>query len=59
MVIDTLLGRGLLYDHRRRRGVTLHLLGALYDHGKMGFTCIGDSPSDAEALYDAAVAALT
>jgi hypothetical protein len=57
-VIDTLLGRGLLYDHRRRCGVTLHLLGALHDHGKMGFTCIGDSPSEAERLYDEVLAAL-
>jgi hypothetical protein len=57
-VIDALLGRGLLYDHRRRCGVTLHLLGALHDHGKMGFTCIGDSPSEAERLYDEVLAAL-
>ena len=33
-------------------GVTLHMLGALGHHGKLGFTCVGDSQQEAEDLYD-------
>jgi PGM1 C-terminal domain/Pre ATP-grasp domain/ATP-grasp domain len=57
-VIEEVRRRGLAYDHRRRAGVTLHLLGALPGHGKMGMTCIGDSPEEAERLYHEVVAVL-
>ena len=50
-VIDEVAGRGLAYDHRHRTGATLHLLGALREHGKMGVTCIGDTPEHAELIY--------
>jgi hypothetical protein len=32
-------------------GSTMHLLGALRDFGKMGVTCMGDSPEEAEERY--------
>jgi PGM1 C-terminal domain/Pre ATP-grasp domain/ATP-grasp domain len=57
-VIDEVARRGLAYDHRRRSGATLHLLGALREHGKMGVTCIGDTPEHAELLYREVVGAL-
>jgi hypothetical protein len=50
-VIDEVAGRGLAYDHRHRTGATLHLLGALREHGKMGVTCIGDTLEHAELIY--------
>ena len=53
-----LAGRGLAYDHRHRTGATLHLLGALREHGKMGVTCIGDTPEHAELLYREVVGTL-
>jgi len=46
--VDT---RGLAFDPERGTGATLHLLGALPGFGKMGMTCIADSPEDADALY--------
>ncbi|MGH2820620.1 MAG: peptide ligase PGM1-related protein [Actinomycetota bacterium] len=57
-VIDAVAGKGLGYDHDLRKGVTLHLLGALERFGKMGITCIADSPEEADALYEEVVAAL-
>jgi hypothetical protein len=43
---------GLAFDPKRGTGATLHLLGALPGFGKMGVTCIADSPEDANALYE-------
>jgi hypothetical protein len=57
-VIDEVARRGLGYDHARRTGTTLHLLGALPEHGKMGVTCIGDTLEHAEQLYHEVVGAL-
>jgi hypothetical protein len=39
-------------DHLHYSGATLHLLGALHQHGKMGATCIADSREEADALYE-------
>ncbi|MBW3626488.1 MAG: hypothetical protein KY412_02635 [Actinobacteria bacterium] len=49
--IETVEGAGLGYDAARATGTTLHLLGALTDHGKMGVTCIGDSIEEAEERF--------
>lgn len=54
-VVDTLRSSGLAFDPRTGTGVTLHMLGAVPGHGKMGVTCIGDSPRDATALYEVAL----
>jgi hypothetical protein len=43
---------GLGFDQTRGTGATLHLLGAVPGFGKMGVTCIADSPEEANALYD-------
>jgi hypothetical protein len=58
-VIDQVARLGLAYDHRRRTGATLHLLGALREYGKMGVTCIGDTEEEARGCYREVVAALT
>jgi PGM1 C-terminal domain/Pre ATP-grasp domain/ATP-grasp domain len=58
-VIGQLRRSGLAYDPARRTGATLHLLGAVPEHGKMGLTCIGDSSDEAELLYHEVAAALT
>ena len=50
--------RGWAFDPERGTGATLHLLGALVEHGKMGVTCIGDSDEEADELYREVVAAL-
>jgi len=50
-VIDLLDRRGLGFHRGTMTGATLHLLGALREYGKMGVTCVGDSPEEAEERY--------
>ena len=52
-VIDAVAAAGLAYDPVTATGATLHLLGALPDHGKFGLVCIADSDAQADALHDA------
>jgi hypothetical protein len=50
-VIAGLRESGLAFDGESRTGVTLHLLGALTEYGKLGALCIADDPEAAEAMY--------
>jgi hypothetical protein len=49
----------VLFDPLTMTGTTLHLLGALREHGKMGVTCVGDSPEEAEERYREILATLS
>ena len=49
---------GLAYDPATATGITLHLLGALPAHGKMGAVCIAPTLGEADALYADLVTAL-
>ncbi len=49
---------GLAFDRAAGAGVTLHLLGAVPGHGKLGATCIAGTPEDADEVYARLVAAL-
>ncbi len=49
---------GLAFDQTSKTGILLHLLGALKKHGKVGMTCVADSSSAAEELYERARAVL-
>lgn len=57
-VIDTVCSAGLAYDTAIRRGVTLHMLGAVRGFGKMGATCIARDPAEAGDLYRQLLVAL-
>ena len=50
-VVTRVRQAGLAYDPATRTGATLHLLGALRGFGKVGVTCIADSPPAADDLY--------
>ena len=50
-VISELRESGLAFDIDRGTGVTLHLLGALPEYGKLGALCIADDLDEAEAMY--------
>ncbi len=50
-VIDAVDEAGLGFDPPSATGTTLHLLGAVPGYGKLGATCIGDSPAEAAELY--------
>jgi hypothetical protein len=58
-VIDAVDRAGIAFDPATRTGVTLHLLGALPEHGKMGAVCIAETLDDADALYKELVATVT
>jgi pheganomycin biosynthesis PGM1-like protein/ATP-grasp domain-containing protein len=57
-VIEAVDAAGLGFDPATRTGTTLHLLGALPDHGKMGVTSIADDLAEAEEQYHAVEALL-
>lgn len=48
-----ILGAGLGFDRRRRVGVVPHMLSGVALDGRFGLTAIGNSPAEAQALYDA------
>jgi len=58
-VIDAVDRSGFAFDPARGTGATLHLLGAVPKFGKMGVTCIADSPGEADALYEDVSSLLT
>lgn len=49
---------GLGFDAASRTGNVFHLLGALPEHGKLGFTSIGDSREEADELHRVTLRAL-
>ena len=58
-VIAEVRRRGWAFDPERGTGVTLHLLGALHEHGKMGVTCIAATMAEADALFTEVSTTLT
>ncbi|MBL6989550.1 MAG: hypothetical protein ISR65_07220 [Bacteriovoracaceae bacterium] len=54
--IDTFLAfmqhQGVLFDKSKNTGVVFHLLGALHDHGKIGYTAIGTTQASAHHIFD-------
>lgn len=57
-IIGAVDAAGLAFDPATRTGTTLHLLGALPAHGKMGVTSIADDPAGAQERYRAVEALL-
>lgn len=49
---------GLHVDPARQVGAVFHMMGALGACGQVGITAVGNSPSEADALYARTVAAL-
>lgn len=50
-IIEAVADAGLAFDPGTATGATLHLLGAVPGHGKVGATCIAKTPEAAETLY--------
>ena len=50
--------RRLGFRHSEGTGVLFHMIGALSQHGKIGMTCIANSPAEAQALFDNTTRAL-
>ena len=50
-VIQAIRQAGIAFDRGTKTGVTLHLMGALPEYGKVGGLAIGDSADEADQLY--------
>lgn len=50
-LIDITTYTNLHYNSSSNTGVVFHMIGALSQYGKLGVTCVGNSPAEAEALY--------
>ncbi len=51
-LIDVTTYTGLHYNSCSNTGAVFHMIGALSQYGKLGVTCIGNSPAEAQDLYD-------
>lgn len=49
--IEGIRRAGIAFDPTTKKGVTLHLMGALPEYGKVGGLAIGDSADEADQLY--------
>jgi hypothetical protein len=50
-LIDLAVYHDLHFHTATERGVVFHMIGAISQFGKIGVTCIGNSPEDAQHLY--------
>jgi pheganomycin biosynthesis PGM1-like protein len=57
-LIDIVTFNRLHYEHGSQTGVLFHLMGALSEFGKVGLTAIGNSPRQADEIYERTVAVL-
>ena len=48
----------LHYSHATETGVLFHMIGALSQYGKVGLTAIGNSPEEADAIFENALRVL-
>lgn len=57
-LFDLAVRTGLHFDQSRQTGVVFHMMSALGEHGRTGLTAVEESPEQAYALYERAVATL-
>lgn len=57
-LIDITTYNNLHYNSSSNTGVVFHMIGALSQYGKLGVTCVGNSPAEAEALYERTIETL-
>ena len=57
-IFDIVAWNGLHFDQRSQTGVVFHMLSALGEYGRLGLTAVGNTSTEADALYNRAVEAL-
>jgi hypothetical protein len=57
-LFDLAVRSGLHFDQSRQTGVVFHMMSALGEWGRTGLTAVDESPEQAYALYERAVATL-
>jgi PGM1 C-terminal domain len=50
-LFDIVARHGLHFDQARQAGVVFHMISCLSEHGRVGLTAVGDTPTQAEATY--------
>ncbi len=53
-LFEIIWNRGIGFKHSTGTGVLFYMIGALSQYGKLGMTCIGNSPQEAQHLFDEA-----
>jgi hypothetical protein len=51
-LFEIIWNRGIGFKHSTGTGVLFYMIGALSQYGKIGMTCIGNSPEEAQHLFD-------
>ncbi|MEL7035881.1 MAG: peptide ligase PGM1-related protein [Cyanobacteria bacterium J06592_8] len=57
-LMDIVAHHGLHFDNSTETGTVFHLMGCLSEFGKLGLTCIGNTPQEAQDIYNQVVAIL-
>ncbi len=57
-LFEIIARNGLGFRHASGTGALFHMIGALSQYGKIGMTCVADSPGDAQAMFDSTILAL-
>jgi hypothetical protein len=57
-LMEILATHQLHFDTSTETGTVLHLMGCLSEFGKLGLTCIGNSPQQAEDIYNGFIRAM-
>ena len=57
-LMDIIMGERLHFSSIDGVGAVFHLMGCLSEYGKLGLTCIGNTPQEAEAIYEKVVTAI-
>lgn len=57
-LMDIIMVEQLHFNSIAGTGAAFHLMGCLSEHGKLGLTCIGNTPEEAEQIYAQVVTAL-
>jgi hypothetical protein len=53
-LFDIVARHGLHFDQARQTGVVFHMMSCLTEHGRLGLTAVGNTPGDANAIYQRA-----
>lgn len=54
-LFDIVWRHGIGFRHATGKGVLFYMIGALSQYGKLGVTCIADSPGEAQELFEKTV----
>jgi hypothetical protein len=57
-LIDIVADHHLHFDSSTETGTVFHLMGCLSEFGKLGLTCIGNTPQQAQEIYNQVVEVL-